>query len=115
LEPLSGAAIGGVERDELVGELRLLERGAFELVWRDGRGGEQRIGGGLAQRAGAPGARIGGDLFPFEREQPLQSAEQRRGQRAVVMLDLAEIGGRDAELRGEVGLAEGAGGPKLAK
>src|SRR3546814_18393664 len=31
------------------------------------------------------------------------------------MLDLAEIGGRDAELRGEVGLAEGAGGPKLAK
>src|SRR3546814_11066110 len=31
LKPLPGAAIGGVKRDELIGELWLLERGAFEL------------------------------------------------------------------------------------
>lgn len=108
LEPLPGAAIGGVERDELVGELRLLQRRAFELFGGQRCGGEQRVGGGFAQRPGATIARVGGDFLPFEREQLLQAVEERGGQRAVVMLDLAEVGGRDGERSGEVGLLDAA-------
>ena len=37
LQPLSRAAIGRVERDELVGELRLLERSALELFTESAR------------------------------------------------------------------------------
>ncbi len=51
LEPLPCAAIGGVERDELIGKLWLLQRRTFELFGGQGRGSEQRIGGGFAQCA----------------------------------------------------------------
>ena len=54
------------------------------------------VGGGFAQCASAAIARIRGDFFPFEREQLLQPVEQRWRQRTIVMLDLAEIRGRDA-------------------
>ena len=93
-----------MERDELVGELRLLQRCAFELLGGERRGGEERVGRGLAQRPGAAVAGIMRHLFPFEGEEALQPVEQRRGQRAVVMFDLAEIGGRDAEMCGELSL-----------
>ena len=64
-----------MECDELIGELRLLERGAFELIGGQGRCGEERVGGGFAQRAGAAVAGVGGDLLPFEGEEALQPVE----------------------------------------
>src|SRR3546814_11029907 len=50
LEPLPGAAIGGVKRDELIGELWLLERGAFKLPRGQRPCREERVGRRLAPR-----------------------------------------------------------------
>ena len=93
-----------MERDELVGELWLLQRGAFELFGGERRCGEKRIGGGFAKRARAAVAGVRCDLFPFQRKQLLQPVEQRRRERAVIMLDLAEVGNGNAEPARKIGL-----------
>ena len=104
-----------MQRDELVGKLRLLKRGAFELLGGQGGCGEERIGGRLAQRTRAAIAGFGGDFLPFERKELLQPIEQRRRQRPIVMLDLAEIGGGDTQLCREVGLPDRAGFAQAAE
>ena len=85
-----------------------VRRSALELFGRQGRGSEERIGGGFAQCASAAIARIRGDFFPFERKQLLQPVEQRWRQRTVVVLDLAKVGGRDSQRFGELGLTDAA-------
>ena len=108
LEALPGAAIGGVERDELVGELRLLQRGALELF--GGQGGAANSGSAAASRS-APARRSPASAATSSHSSGnsfCSAVEEGGGQRAVVMLDLAEIGGRDAERGGEVGLFDAA-------
>ncbi len=93
-----------MERDELLGELWLLQRGAFELFGCKRRGREKRIRRGFAKRPRTAVAGIRRDFFPFQRTQLLQPVEQSGRERAIIMLDLAEVGNGYAEPAREIGL-----------
>lgn len=96
LQPLLGAAVGLVQRDETIGQQRLLLRGAGKLG-RVHWFGEQRIGVGLTQR-GQPGLAFArADLAPVERKGTAQPLDQSGGEGAIVMFQLREVGRADSQ------------------
>ena len=95
-QPLAGPAIGLVQGNEPLGQQGLLLGKAGQLRGVH-RLGKQRVGIGLAQR-GEPGFGISGaDLAPVERKGAAEALDQRGGQRAVVVLQLREIGRADRQ------------------
>ena len=85
-----------MQRDEPFGQRGLLLGKAGELRGIE-RFGEQRIGIGLAQRR-QPGFGVArADLAPVEREGAAEPLDQHRGERAVVVLQLREVGRTDRQ------------------
>jgi hypothetical protein len=75
---------------------------------------EQRIGIDLAHGDRQPLAVGIGNVLPVEGEQPRQPLHQRGRERAVVILELREIGGADRQSPCQFRLAQGMGLPQRA-
>ena len=67
---------------------------------------QHRIGGGIAQGGKHRLDPVGSEVLPFDRKALLQPIGQRRGQGALVILDLREIGGADPQKRCHLALAQ---------